>query len=198
MKEEILKLRSEGKSYREIQKTLGCSKGTIAYHCGAGQKEKTTKRRQKRRENLIIRKTDTFKQVNYEKPKKPKKVVRNRKDVLEGIRKYQKSDTSISHRVNKDLEVSFTWEDVVGKFGEETYCYLSGEPINLWVNNYQFDHIIPVSREGDNTLDNLGITHETVNYMKGNLTPDELIEWCIKIVEHNGYLVTKNTDVAQR
>lgn len=33
MKENILKLRSEGKSYNEISKILGCSKGTIAYHC---------------------------------------------------------------------------------------------------------------------------------------------------------------------
>ena len=43
-KTEILKLKSEGKSYREIQKILGCSKGTIAYHLGDGQKQKTVKR----------------------------------------------------------------------------------------------------------------------------------------------------------
>ncbi len=43
-KENILKLRAEGKSYSEIQKALGCSKGTIAYHLGDGQKEKTHKR----------------------------------------------------------------------------------------------------------------------------------------------------------
>ena len=33
MKEKILKLREEGKSYNEIKKILGCSKGTISYHC---------------------------------------------------------------------------------------------------------------------------------------------------------------------
>lgn len=43
-KEEILRLRSEGKSYREIQAILGCSKGTIAYHLGPGQKDKTKDR----------------------------------------------------------------------------------------------------------------------------------------------------------
>ena len=31
--EEILKLREEGKSYREIEKTLGVSRSTISYHC---------------------------------------------------------------------------------------------------------------------------------------------------------------------
>jgi hypothetical protein len=43
-KENILRLRQEGKSYREIQKILGCSKGTIAYHLGEGQKKKALSR----------------------------------------------------------------------------------------------------------------------------------------------------------
>jgi transposase len=43
-RENILKLRNEGKSYRQIQEILACSKGTIAYHLGSGQKEKTHKR----------------------------------------------------------------------------------------------------------------------------------------------------------
>lgn len=43
-KENILKLRGEGKSYREIQNILGCSKGTIAYHLGDGQKQKALTR----------------------------------------------------------------------------------------------------------------------------------------------------------
>ena len=33
MKEEILKLRKEGKTYNEIHKDLGCAKSTISYHC---------------------------------------------------------------------------------------------------------------------------------------------------------------------
>jgi hypothetical protein len=49
VKEDILKLRSEGKSYSQIQTTLGCSKGTISYHCGEGQKQKTSARIKKRR-----------------------------------------------------------------------------------------------------------------------------------------------------
>jgi hypothetical protein len=43
-KEEILRLRSEGKTYNEIKDILGCSKGTIAYHVGEGQKQKTRER----------------------------------------------------------------------------------------------------------------------------------------------------------
>ena len=50
-KEEIFKLRSEGKTYSQIQKQLGCSKGTIAYHLGEGQKEKTKDRSSRSRTN---------------------------------------------------------------------------------------------------------------------------------------------------
>lgn len=52
MKERILALREQGKSYREIQEELGCSKGTIAYHCGAGQKDKTLSRQHDRRSQI--------------------------------------------------------------------------------------------------------------------------------------------------
>lgn len=33
MKEKIIKLRKDGKTYNEIKKELGCSKSTISYHC---------------------------------------------------------------------------------------------------------------------------------------------------------------------
>lgn len=44
VKEDILRLRAEGKTYDEIRDALGCSKSTISHHCGEGQKEKTVQR----------------------------------------------------------------------------------------------------------------------------------------------------------
>ena len=44
LKDQILELKAQGRSYNEIQKELKCSKGTIAYYLGEGQKEKTQKR----------------------------------------------------------------------------------------------------------------------------------------------------------
>ena len=44
LKQKIIDLRAKGLSYREIQKKLNCSKGTIAYHLGDGQKQKYAKR----------------------------------------------------------------------------------------------------------------------------------------------------------
>ena len=48
MKEKIKHLRSMGYTYNQIQKELGCSKGTISYHLGVGQKEKTKERSEKK------------------------------------------------------------------------------------------------------------------------------------------------------
>jgi hypothetical protein len=44
LKDQILELKAQGRSYKDIQKELKCSKGTIAYYLGEGQKEKTQKR----------------------------------------------------------------------------------------------------------------------------------------------------------
>lgn len=177
MKEEILKLRKEGKSYKHIQLILNCSKSTISYHCGEGQKEKTKKRTKKRRENILLEKVDTFK---YRK-------LRNNR---EKVRRFNKRDNETGF-ANKEIEQNFFWTDVLKKFGENTFCYLSGEKINLLNDSYNLDHIIPYSRGGDNSIDNLGITHEIVNKLKSDLTPDELMSWCKKILEFNGYKITK-------
>lgn len=49
---EIIRLAGEGKSYNQIKESLGCSKGTISYHLGAGQKEKTIERSRDRRNKI--------------------------------------------------------------------------------------------------------------------------------------------------
>ena len=45
----IIALHEEGKSYSQIKEILGCSKGTISYHVGMGQKEKTAFRQTSKR-----------------------------------------------------------------------------------------------------------------------------------------------------
>ena len=49
--EQIKKLANKGMSYRQIEKQLGCSKSTIAYHLGKGQKEKAYLRMKKSKAN---------------------------------------------------------------------------------------------------------------------------------------------------
>jgi 5-methylcytosine-specific restriction endonuclease McrA len=182
MKEQILKLREEGKTYNEIKKILGCSKGTISYHCGEGQKEKTRERVSKKRTNNILSKTDSFKYNKYNKVR--------RANVFKKT-EYDNTKSTKKRTINKNINEDYTWKDVLEKFGENTKCYLSGVELNLYDTVAQFDHIIPVSKGGNNKLNNMGITHKIANMMKSDLTIDELLCWCSKILENNGYEVNK-------
>lgn len=49
MKSEILKLRSEGKSYNDICRILNCSKSTVAWHCSTNVRIVSMKARNKNR-----------------------------------------------------------------------------------------------------------------------------------------------------
>jgi hypothetical protein len=41
----------------------------------------------------------------------------------------------------------------------------------------------------------MAITCVEANQIKGNLTIEELFDWCQKILEHNGYTVIKNENI---
>lgn len=71
MKEEILKLKSQGKSYSQIIKQLGCSKSTVSYHLGNGRKEKvvaaTKARRLKDRREIKLKHGGRCSKCGYSK-----------------------------------------------------------------------------------------------------------------------------------
>lgn len=178
MKEKILKLRQEGKSYREIQKILGCSKSTVAYHCDDKQKENNKKRVKKRRDSAhpALRKVENF---------------IGRKKIKNACEKFQMRDGSGRVDSMSDVKISFKVEDVLNKFGDSPKCYLTGRPID-WndSSSYSFDHIIPASKGGLNTLDNLQLTCPEANFAKRDLTVEQFIDFCKEVLKHNGYTVS--------
>ena len=62
MRDKILELRLQGFTYSQIQKELGCSKSTIAYHIGEGQKDKKNARQNNTRYQRLL-KVAEFKNV---------------------------------------------------------------------------------------------------------------------------------------
>lgn len=58
-----MELREQGKSYRQIEKALGCSKSTVSYHLSEGQKEKTASRKVKYR-TIIHKFIQNYKETN--------------------------------------------------------------------------------------------------------------------------------------
>lgn len=168
MKESILKLRSEGKSFREISKILGCSKSLISYHCSAGQAEKSKLRVKKLRgDNPVLKKIDNYKA---------------RKKLSDGCNDFNR-------RGNQSDK--FSSKDVLEKFGDSPKCYLTGRPID-WNDNesYAFDHREPVSKGGSNSLDNLELAHPQANQAKDCMTVEEFLALCKEVLLHHGYDVT--------
>lgn len=52
MRETILELRAQGKSYNEIVAEVGCSKSTVSYYCGEDQATKNIQRQRDRRSKI--------------------------------------------------------------------------------------------------------------------------------------------------
>ena len=160
----IKELRSEGKTYDEIEEIVGCSKSLIAYYCGFDQKRKYKDRLNKlRSKSPILKKLENFRRRKHKSKK------------------------------NKNKSEKYSYLDVLEKIGENPVCYLTGDPIDIFDGmGYQLDHIVPVSRGGDNSIENLGICTKHANLSKYDMLLEEYLELCRKVLENFGYSVEKN------
>jgi 5-methylcytosine-specific restriction endonuclease McrA len=175
MKEQILELRQAGKSYKEICRTLSCSIGTVSYHCGKGQKEKSKRRQTNRRKDLVI-----LSKVQHFQDRKLK-------DKTEDFQRERNGRGNLGRRT-----ITFNWKDVIEKFGWETTCYLTGRKIDLKEPlTYQFDHVISKAKGGESTIDNLGICCRDANQAKHDMSVEELLSLCKEMLEYNGYEVKR-------
>ena len=165
MKQRILELREQGKTYRQIREELGCSKGTISYHLGIGQKEKTTVRRKKyalSAKYVLNHKIDNF-------------IGRNDGFVSTYTKR---TDTNIL---------------AYNKLVLDSKCYLTGRDIDLSNGpSYSIDHINPYYISKDNSIDNMALACKDANQSKSYMTVEEYLSLCKEVLEYNGYTVLKH------
>jgi len=178
----IIELRDLGYSYNKIKEKLGCSKSTISYNLSEIQKQKTKIRKEKKSKNpnfFLEKKIYVFRYTN-----------KTEKNILSKVRDFQRREGS-QISITKP-EMTFNVNDLLSKINHNPVCYLSGEPINIYEpNKYNLDHIVPATKGGDNSINNVGFLSSTVNRMKSDLTVEEFIEKCKQILEYNGYEVKK-------
>ena len=178
VKNQILNLRKQGLSYNSIQQKLKCSKSTISYYCGKGQKIKKNKRQQKRRQVSVLRnKLETFRYSYKEKIiydidyRDVRKILQIK---LKGFSMNQKT---------RKVKQKFSLQDLIDKIGDNPTCYLTGRPIDLSDGrSYHLDHIAPVSKGGSNNLSNCQIACKEANQAKSNLSVDEFIQLCQEVI----------------
>lgn len=176
-KEDILRLRREGKTYNQISKELGCSKSVISYHCGNGNEKKRTSKFNKSSTGKLYKKINAFRSrishsANNVAARGKLKTFKSRKK------------SSRTHSKVNNITENYTYQDVLNKIGDNPKCYLTGKPIDLQkTDTYQFDHIIPCSKGGTNDLDNLGVCTRSANSAKNDLSLEELYELCELILK---------------
>jgi predicted transcriptional regulator len=155
----IKELRSLGYSYNQISKEIGCSKSTVSYYLGKDQKEKTRKRTQNlRSQNSLLQKIDHFKSTGL------------RKNFIKRVNKIKE---------RSDTKLNFNYEDVLLKFGQKPFCHLTGRAIDLEnPKSYHLDHIIPKSKGGDSTLDNLAFAIREANQAKSDMFLEDFLDLC--------------------
>jgi predicted transcriptional regulator len=177
----IKNLRDSGMSYRQIQSELGCSKGSISYYLGVGQKDKTSERRSKSRssQHPYHRKIERFQGKVLNTPLTKKQICQFKKLITDKIRAF-----FMNRKTRKFETPTFTVEDVINKFGENLECYLTGDKIDIYKpRTYHFDHKTPPCKGGDNSIDNLGICTKEANMAKSDSTLEEFLVFCQKVID---------------
>lgn len=167
MKKQIIELRERGKTYSEIQNILGCSKGTISYYCGEGQKKKSLDRQRKLR--------------NTEKGALLKKLNAALKRKIHDNLKYRQYRIDQTFVYSKEGKEKFIEECL-----KNPICYWTGIKLNLLdTKSYELDHLIPVSKGGTNDYNNIVLSSKFANRMKHDLLPKEFIDNCKLVVKYN-------------
>jgi hypothetical protein len=83
-----------------------------------------------------------------------------------------------------DVEKSITQSFLVDLIEKQQYrCAVSG--IELVPEIASLDHIVPVSKGGKHVVDNVVWVHSEINRMKGQLSMDEFISFCNKVVQYS-------------
>jgi 5-methylcytosine-specific restriction endonuclease McrA len=187
LKDKILELRNLGYSYKQIEKIADCSRGTVSYHCGLGQKEKAAKRQiEKRAKYPIDLKISNFR---FGREKKATSQIRKNNTLIRILNlKLSSFFCNKKKEYNKSM-AKFGRKELLEKIGDNPKCAMTGKPINLWESStYSLDHIVPRSKGGDNSLENCQLVCRQVNKAKTDMSVEEFISLCEQVVKYKEHM----------
>ena len=188
LKNSIIALHKSGLNQTQIANQLDCTRATVQYYTVKGAKERSFKNalKSRRSQHPFLSKIKQFCRKN--------RIFKKLYNSITNRYLYFKLRNFLNPSKNKEFSMTttkITLEQVIDKIGPNPTCYLTGDKIDITnTRSYNFDHVIPTSRGGENVLDNLQICTEQVNSAKGNNTNEEFIELCKKVLVYQGYKIT--------
>ena len=203
LKENIILLRSNGLTYKEIAEELNCSKGTISYHLNSETKRKAEENKKKQREGLGYRfRRFMYNEKRYKGEKNP-----SSSSLRARFKNFRYGDKRRKHRMNveitkndlnykpldcwkkfwPDYTYKMQYEQAVNQHTGELDFYPNGEPICYpYIRCFATDDIINSLTEaqndhldGDNSnnrLSNLTLIRSKNNEIKSDLTYEKFFE----------------------
>ena len=182
----IIALRQKQFTYSQIIKVLKCSKSTVSYALRkrtrmlTKEKNDNTPKYYKQIQNKIY----SFKNPHTRKTPLPIWYLNPTP------RQISKAISTKSSTFQKRM--AFNYKDVYKKYGDEFPCALTGRPLKFnEPQTYEYDHIMPHARGGDNSLSNLQILCPEANQAKGMMTDQEFKDLCKEVIIHAGYKIYK-------
>ena len=151
-------------------------------------RESARRYREKNREKMRAR----WNQYHKDNPKKHRANQRSyiRKNPIRA--KFINTRSQIRRRLEKynieDKNI-FTLEEGLALYeAQMKRCAYCGKPLST---SFSVDHIVPVSRGGASTIDNIALACRKCNSTKGQFTPQEYIDWLKYEKGSNVYIVVE-------
>ena len=189
LNKQIIALRKKGLSFNQIAKQLKCAKSTVSY---ALRKKTRDIAKQKENDKPLYERRLSKKVFTFKNPRPP---IKNKPAwyLNQSPRQISKSISTKASTFQRTM--TFNYKDVHEKYGDHFPCALTGRPLEFnEPQTYEYDHILPTSRGGDNSIDNLQLLCPEANKAKGMMTDDEFKDLCREVIIHAGYKIYKPID----
>jgi 5-methylcytosine-specific restriction endonuclease McrA len=169
-KPQILKLRSEGYTYNQIVEKVGCAHSTVSYYLSGTVRENARKRSNKNRKKRVA---------------DPLTVA-----IQQKLHNFNCDNRSGSTKKSYPTQIGI--KELRPKLLASPICYLTGKRLDLLdKSTWSFDHIIPRSKGGTNSKENMGLVCSSANRCKHDLYLEDFLALCKTVLENFGYEVSE-------
>ena len=176
-KPQILKLRSEGYTYIQIAEKVGCAYSTVSYYLSGTVRENARKRSIKNKKH--------WKERSKGRPPDPLTVA-----IQQKLQNFNCDNRSGSTKKSYPTQIST--RELRERLLASPVCYLTGKHIDLLdKSTWSLDHIIPRSKGGINSKENMGLVCSSANRCKHDLYLEDFLTLCKTVLENFGYEVSE-------